>query len=102
MLLIPLEQLPNQLLTLTLDNNFYDVTLNACNDIMSCSITRNNVVLQKGIRVVSGYPLLPYRYQEDGNFIFLTRDGDYPDYLQFGVTQYLVYYSQAEINVFSA
>ncbi len=102
MLQIPLQAVPNQLLSVVLDNDYYDLELNFCNSVMSCNITRNNTILQTGIRVVSGYPILPYRYQENGNFIFLTRDQEYPDYTQFGVTQFLIYYSQAEIDGFSS
>lgn len=102
MLNIPLESLPNQKLSVQLDGDFYDLELNACNNIMSCNITRNNTVLQTGIRIVSGYPLLPYAYQEKGNFIFLTRDENYPDYLQFSVNQFLFYFSADEINGFKS
>ena len=49
-----------------------------------------------------GMPLLPYRYQERGNFLLLTNEGDLPDFTQFGVTQFLVYLTAAELATLRA
>jgi hypothetical protein len=45
--------------------------------------------------------LLPYKSQEDdsGNFAFVIDDGEtIPNYLAFGDTQQLVYYTAAELE----
>ena len=35
---------------------------------------------------------------ENGNFILQTSNYEYPDYTMFGVTQYLIFATQAEIE----
>ncbi len=97
-LLLALQNIPNQSFTTRLDNNLYFIRLVFTNGVMSADLTRNNVVIQTGCRVVSGTPFLPYDYQSDGNFFIITENYDYPDYTQFGITQFLTYFSQAEIE----
>jgi len=100
--IIPLNPTPNQSLSIILDNDFYDITIKECRGIMACDIIRNNEILQTGIRIVSGYPLLPYLYQVKGNFFVLTNNGDYPYYLEFGSTQFLIYVNIEEVENFIA
>jgi|SRR6478736_1597071 len=97
MLEIEIAAVPNQEFSSTLNERFYDfriVTVLGCSAI---TISRDNEILVQGARMVAGTPLLPYRYQEDGNFVLLTQDGDLPNYEQFGVTQALVYLSPQEL-----
>lgn len=96
---ITLQAIPNQTLSVQLDNVLYDITLKATQGVMSATIVRDNIEIITGARITPGYPLLPYEYQENGNFIMLTADGDYPDYTQFGITQSLIFASQAELEV---
>lgn len=105
MILVPLVNIPNQSLTLQLDDNQYDLTIHATQDnpdgstgIMAVDITINNVTIISGIRAESAFPLIPYHYLENGNFIFLTQNFEYPDWRQFGVTQNLFYVSETELE----
>jgi hypothetical protein len=98
MILVPISAVPNQSFSITLDGNAYDISLYVTNDVMAIDIIRNNIPLVFGLRVVPYYPVIPYLYLEDGNFIFNTENGDYPYYDQFGVTQQLIYLSQSELN----
>ena len=100
--IIPIQAIANQSLSVPLDSNRWVISLKLAAGIMSATISRNDVTLVTGLRVTPGTPLLPYRYQEAGNFIFLT-DGDaYPDYRQFGITQTLTYTSAAELGAIRA
>lgn len=97
---ITLQAIPNQSLTFTADNHFFEVSLKACQDMMIATVSRDNVTIIAGSRCVAGAMLLPYRYQEDGgNLAIVTDPGDAPWYEQFGVTQFLVYYPAAELAV---
>jgi hypothetical protein len=69
---------------------------------MAIDIIRNGTPIISGSRMVPGYPLIPYNYLEDGNFTMLTEDDAYPDYSQFGISQFLIYASQAEIAALPA
>jgi hypothetical protein len=99
---IALAQVPNQSFSVQLDGDIYDIRLTACTGIMAVDISRNNEVLLTGSRVVAGFPLIPYTFIENGNFIITTMDGDIPYYTQFGVTQFLVYASAAELEAIRA
>lgn len=105
MIQIPLTVNPNQALTITLDSNIYDINIQACRDnadgstgVLGVDITRNGVVIVTGVRPVAGFPIIPAEYLEDGNFIFSTMNEEYPDWRQFGTTQYLIFASKAEIE----
>lgn len=102
MLFIPLANVPNQSFSIVLDNNQYDISLYVINNVSAIDIIRNNVTILLGQRVVPNYPVIPYRYLEDGNFIFVTENDDYPIYTSFGISQFLFYFSQDEINTLRA
>ena len=94
---IPVQAVPNQNLTITLDQANYTITLKTMGDLMAASIVRDGVTLFTNQRVVAGTPLIPYRYQEAGNFIFITADDSFPFYEQFNVNQFLLYFTAAEL-----
>lgn len=98
MQLISLSAIANQSFTVQLDSNIYEMTLNEINGLMAATLTINGTVVISGTRLVPETPILPYRYQENGNFILFTEEDEYPYYTEFGVTQYLLYLSQAEIE----
>lgn len=99
MIQITLEPIPNQTLTFQIDGHFYAVEIKACQDMMYASVTRDNVLISSGSRCVAGGLLLPYQYQDDGgNLVITTDEGDAPWYDQFGVTQFLIYYTAAELE----
>lgn len=95
---IGLAAVANQTLFVQLDERAYTVAVHTSGDgLASVDITRDDVVLIQGARITPGMPLLPYRYQESGNFLLITNEGDLPDFAQFGVTQFLVYLSADEL-----
>ena len=105
MIQIPIIDIPNQSLTLQLNDNQYDLTIHATQDnedgstgIMAVDISINNTLIISGVRAVSLFPLIPYRYLQNGNFVFITQNFEYPDWRQFGITQNLVYVSKSELE----
>jgi len=121
---IPLIAIPNQSLSVQLDSNLvddanntpnlvnFDIKIHSCNNnpetpgtaIMSVTITVNSgvlpVVLVENVRASSSGTLLGYDYLEEyGDFIFTTKNDEYPDYNEFGITQFLTYVSSAEIGL---
>lgn len=95
--IIPIQTMANQQFTVFLEGSNYDITLKATNDCMSVNLIRDGVVIIQGFRVVAGTPIIPFEYLETGNFIFLTQNDDLPDYTKFNISQFLYYYSTAEL-----
>jgi len=99
---IGLAAVANQELAVQLGGRQYVIAMHEANGVMSATITRDGVTLVSNVRVTAGTPLLPYRYQESGNFL-LTVDGEaLPYWDQFGVTQFLVYLTTAELAAYRA
>lgn len=98
MQVVPLKIIPNQSFSIVLDNNVWNFALKATNGQTSVTILRDNVVVVEGARAVANELIIPAKYQEAGNFLFLTQNFQLPEYTQFGVTQLLVYVSQAELD----
>jgi hypothetical protein len=99
---IAIAALPNQSLTIQLDERVYVIALKETNGVMAASITRDNVAIVTNVRVTAGTPLLPYIYQEAGNFVLLTNGDDLPYWDQFGVTQFLLYVTPSELAEYRA
>lgn len=85
MIAVPLEALPNQSLTIRLNDDRYEIKLITISEgMMAISIIRNDVLLIQNQRIVPGVLLLPaYRAMGAGNFIFFTPDDSYPYYEEF-------------------
>lgn len=95
---IALAREANQSFTTVLDGARFDLTFRDIGgDLMAVTIIRDGVTLVEGQRLVAGTPLLPYKYQETGNFMLLTQGGAYPYWPEFGVTQTLLYLTAAEV-----
>lgn len=95
---IPLSAVPNQSLTVTLDDERLVLTLKEANGVMVADLERNGTVLLSGTRVLAGEPIIPYGYLESGNFIMLTLNDELPDWRQFQTTQSLIYLTIAEVD----
>lgn len=96
---IDLAAVQNQTFSTTLDSDFYNIAVYFAAGIMACDITRNNVVIETGMRISAGEFLIPFFCYEgtSGNFMLLTQNDALPDYNQFGTTQTLIYMSADEI-----
>ena len=97
---INIQPVANQSLSIALDNIQYDITIRETNGSMSVDLTRDNQVVFQGSRVVAGTPVIPYRYLESGNFIFITQNNEQPYFTKFGNSQSLIYASPSELETF--
>lgn len=95
---VSLSAVPNQELSLQVEDVRYDLTVKEGNGCMVVSVVRNGETILQGARAVAGSLLIPAIYQEAGNFIFETQDDALPYYDQFGTTQFLVYLTAAELD----
>lgn len=102
MITVGIAAVPNQTLTVQIEDRVYDISLREANGVMSASISRDGVAVVTNVRAVAGTPLLPYRYQETGNFLITTEAEAMPYYDQFGVTQFLVYVTPDELAAYRA
>lgn len=99
---IPLAAVPNQALTIQLVERLYDISVRDVGGAMAASIDRDGVPVVSSLRITPGTPLLPYPYQEAGNFLLTTEGDALPDWEQFGITQFLVYVTAEELAAYRA
>ena len=104
MIQIPLDAIPNQSLSIRLDNHFYNIIIKSPLNVPCATIVRDNVEIISNFRIVGGSLILPYRYLENnaGNFILLTSNEDLPEYTKFGISQTLLFISDSELGAFRA
>ena len=102
--IVPVQAIPNQTLSIVLDNDRFDIELKSTATSTAASITRNEELLISGVRCVGGTPLIPYEYlrASSGNFIFSTPREQIPYYTNFGIDQFLFYFSAAELEAAGA
>ena len=99
MIEIDVQQIPNQEFIREVDGVRYDLKIRTCQGITLMDITADDVVLKRSVRVSPNIPIIPYKYlTKGGNFMFFCINGDYPHYTKFGVTQQLVYLTDAELS----
>lgn len=99
---IALAAIPNQSFSVNLDNRQYDFTIKQYGTEVSVTLLRDNVLILSGLRIVGGFPIIPYEYLESGNFVLTIENEDLPDYTKFNVSQFLVYASEAELGALRA
>lgn len=100
MIQIPIQAIPNQDFSINLDGSFYDIAIKTTHGVMSVSLSRDAAVIITNLRAVAFGPIIPSRYEEKGNFTFITLNGQLPDYKKFNVTQNLVYFTADELAAF--
>lgn len=94
---IPLATVPNQSLSVRLDNSRLVLRLKEASGVMVADLERDGVVIISGTRVLAGEPIIPYAYLQQGNFILLTVNDELPDWRLFGASQTLLYLEVADI-----
>lgn len=94
---IPLQPIPNQSLTVRLDDVRYVIELKEAGGMMAATIDRAGVRLVTGMRCPAGIPLLlfPHLFSGFGNFVFVSEG--IPYYTNFGTNCQLVYASASEL-----
>lgn len=101
---VPIQSVPNQNFTVTLDGNLYEMTIRYTNGVMSVSIVLNGNDVIDNIHAAACAPIIPAQYLEDGdgNFMFLTANFQLPNWEQFNITQSLMFFSAAELAAYRA
>ena len=97
---IPLQVIPTQKFSIILEELRYELRFKKTTEVMVVDITRDGECIVQGLRCLPEQYLMPYQYQEGdgGNFIFVTENDELPDYTLFGVTQFLLYFTAAELE----
>ena len=98
--IIPLQKLPRQEFSITLDGAFLTIILVAIKNCMYATITRNNVPVISGVRCMPGRQIIPYNYLEGkaGNFAFKTPGGSLPWWENFDNDHVLYYALRSELE----
>lgn len=94
---LPLINVANQSFDVALDAGQWTLTLREANGVMVVDVSLDGVVKLSGSPVLSGEPLIPYAYLQDGNFVFSTLNDDLPFWDQFEITQTLFYLTNEEM-----
>ena len=100
MRVISLQPIPNQVTTAVAQDNEYTVEIRYFRNLMYATIRlETGEVVIGAVRCANLQWLLPWRRPGygDGNFRFEDDNGQYPDYVNFGKTCRLVYYTASEI-----
>lgn len=102
MLLIPIVATPNQSFSALLDGERVVMRIKEANGVMVVDVSRAGVQVLLASRALTGEAIIPYHYQERGNFMFLTIGDEMPDWSKFGISQQLVYLTAAEVSALRA
>jgi len=99
-LIVPIQSIPNEEFSINLENVRYDIALKSTATSALATVSINDAMIIENVRAVGGTPLLPYEYMEGigGNFIFDTPNQQIPYYENYGITQFLVYLTAAEME----
>lgn len=92
---------PNQNFSTVVDGFRFDITLNTAFDMLFATVDINGVRVKTTCRCINGQFIVPYAaYLPEGcgNFLFYTKDDNYPSYKNFNNTCFLVYLSADEIK----
>lgn len=99
---VPLVAIPNQKLSVRLDDQRIVLRIKEARGVMVADLERGGVELLSGVRIVAGQPFIPYGYLENGNFIITTVNGELPWWQNFTVDQQLIYMTAAEVDALKA
>lgn len=61
------------------------------------TISQDSVKVLDNVRITAGQPIIPYIYLEDGNFMMTNESENLIYYDKFGISQYLIWASSAEL-----
>jgi hypothetical protein len=95
---IALQAIPNQSFSFNASNTTFGIILKATAGCMSASITINGTDVVDNARCVAWRGIIPAQYQENGNFMFMTKNLQLPWYAEFGTTQTLLYFSPNQLS----
>lgn len=99
MKLLKIQDIPNQVFTTTIGEDNYRIAIRTIQGLSFMSVWKNDIVLFYNQVCVPNEFVNPYNYlSESGKFYFESLDGEYPNYKQFNVTQFLYFLSADEVE----
>lgn len=103
---IALEKIANQQLSINLEGSRFEISVTSSPELCCATITRDDVVIVSGQRIIAKSFIIPYQYLEGGkgNFMFVpSGDSDnIPYYTDFGDTFVFAHFSDAEMEAIRA
>jgi hypothetical protein len=100
--IVPIQAIANQAFSIVLDDNRWDFVIKSTNGTISVSLAKNGVDVISALRAVANMKIIPAEYEEAGNFAFVIPTQEVPDYTKFGISQTLIYLTQAELTAVRA
>ena len=99
MIQIPLQAIPNQNLKYQAEDELYDITIRTTKYATHISISRDDEAIISNQILIPNSLVMRYNYDvTNGNFIFESMQDNLPDYNKFGVTQFLYYVDNSELE----
>lgn len=99
MLLVPLQQIPNQEFNIILNGREYRIILRTIQSLtyMSCWVD-GEILFYNQLCVPNNWVNVYDYISVNGKFWFKCLDDDYPTFTQFGITQTLLFYTKDEVQ----
>lgn len=106
MLEIPLKDIPNQELSVTINGYLYGIRLRyyaPLEDVEGIMFIRmklgDSQEWRGSVRCLPNQLVMPYTYlTQGGNFLWICQDDEYPNYTKFGTLHKLVFLTNEEIE----
>lgn len=94
---------PNQSFKTVVDGHRFDIDFHSAMGLLFATVKVDGEVVKTSGRCIEGQWIAPYQaYMPDecGNFMFVTRDEQYPEYSTFNTQCVLVYYTKEEMEAY--
>lgn len=89
---IQIERKANQEFTFKPDGDVFKLRIYEGEECMLADISLNDKKLVLGKRITPNSSMLEFSYlQTGGDFAIITQNNEYPDWREFGITQFLYY-----------
>lgn len=96
---IPMQNIPNQALNVSLGGVLWLIRLVDCNTCMAVDIYQDDVPLLLGFRLNADAVIPPFKHLlGNGVLVLVTENGELPDWNKFGISQFLVHFGPDELR----
>lgn len=98
--LLKLQSTPMQQFTTTIGDYFYQITIRYVLNGMAFSFSADGVEILTNASTVQNTPIIQPRYiwEKYGNFMFICKENDYPNFEEFEITQFFVFLTVEEMQ----
>lgn len=99
MIQLDIKAIPNQSFNIQIENITYEIKIKQGKNAVLIDISQNETPLILGRMLTPFTPLIPYQYLTNGgNFYFETQNNELADYLKFGLSQFLYFVFDKELQ----